>query len=274
MKIKKNRLIARLDIKGENLIKGVNFEGLRVIGSPNQYAKKYYNQGADELIFIDAVASLYGRNHLGNIIKSAAKDIFIPLTVGGGIRSLEDSLNVLKVGADKIAINSAAVKRPELISEISNTLGSQSVVLSVEAKKMKNNKWEVFTEGGRENSGIDVIEWIKRGEAYGAGEILLTSIDCDGIGKGLDLDLVKLATESVSIPVIASGGIGTIQHLYEAITQANTDAVAMGYALHYDKLTFGKIRNKLNSSEIDVREFKIATHRYDDDQLDQNNNKI
>ena len=255
MQIKKNRLIARLDIKGENLIKGINLEGLRVIGSPNEYAKKYYNQGADELIFLDTVASLYGRNHLGKIIKSAAQDIFIPITVGGGIRSLEDALNVLRVGADKIAINTAAVKRPELISEISNTLGSQSVVLSVEAKKIKNNKWEVFIENGRESSGVDVMEWIKRGEVYGAGEILLTSIDRDGTGKGFDLDLIKLATENVSIPVIASGGIGIIQDIYEAITLSNTDAIAMAYALHYDKINFNDVRNKLNSHKINVRNF-------------------
>ena len=255
MNIKKNRLIARLDVKGENLIKGINLEGLRVIGSPNEYAKKYYNQGADELIFIDTVASLYGRNHLSKIIESAAQDIFIPITVGGGIRSLEDALNVLRVGADKIAINTAAVKRPELISEISNTLGSQSVVLSVEAKKIKNNKWEVFIENGRESSGVDVMEWIKRGEVYGAGEILLTSIDRDGTGKGFDLDLIKLATENVSIPVIASGGIGIIQDIYEAITLSNTDAIAMAYALHYDKINFNEVRNKLHSHKINVRNF-------------------
>ena len=255
MNIKKNRLIARLDVKGENLIKGINLEGLRVIGSPNEYAKKYYNQGADELIFIDTVASLYGRNHLSKIIESAAQDIFIPITVGGGIRSLEDALNVLRVGADKIAINTAAVKRPELISEISNTLGSQSVVLSVEAKKIKNNKGEVFIENGRESSGVDVMEWIKRGEVYGAGEILLTSIDRDGTGKGFDLDLIKLATENVSIPVIASGGIGIIQDIYEAITLSNTDAIAMAYALHYDKINFNDVRNKLNSHKINVRNF-------------------
>ena len=257
MQIKKNRLIARLDIKGENLIKGINLEGLRVIGSPNEYAKKYYNQGADELIFIDTVASLYGRNHLGKIIKSAAQDTFIPITVGGGIRSLEDALNVLRVGADKIAINTAAVNRPELISEISNTLGSQSVVLSVEAKKIKDNKWEVYIENGRESSGVDVMEWIKRGEIYGAGEILLTSIDRDGTGRGFDLELIKLATESVTIPVIASGGIGTIQDVYKAITHANTDAIAMAYALHYDKTTFNEIRKKLNSYKMNVRNFNI-----------------
>ncbi|MDA8570256.1 imidazole glycerol phosphate synthase cyclase subunit [Candidatus Pelagibacter bacterium] len=257
MQIKKNRLIARLDIKGENLIKGINLEGLRVIGSPNEYAKKYYSQGADELIFIDTVASLYGRNHLGSIIKSAAQDIFIPITVGGGIRSLEDALNVLRVGADKIAVNTAAVNRPELISEISNTLGSQSVVLSVEAKKIKDNKWEVYIENGRESTGVNVMEWIKRGEICGAGEILLTSIDRDGTGRGFDLELIKLATESVTIPVIASGGIGTIQDVYKAITHANTDAIAMAYALHYDKTTFNEIRKKLNSYKMNVRNFNI-----------------
>lgn len=255
MNFKKIRLIARLDIKGENLIKGINFEGLRVIGSPSKYAKKYYAQGADELIFIDTVASLYGRNHLDKIIKLVAQDIFIPITVGGGIRSVEDAINILRVGADKIAINTAAVNRPEIISEISNTLGSQAVVLSVEAKKIKENKWEVFVENGRENTGIDVIDWIKKAEIYGAGEILMTSIDRDGTGNGLDLDLIKLATESVSIPVISSGGIGSAEDVCRAIKFANIDAIAMAYSLHYETTNLHKIRKQLHSHKMNVRNF-------------------
>ena len=253
--MKTKRIIPRLDIKGPNLVKGIHLEGLRVLGKPADFAEYYYENGADELMLMDVVASLYERNSLHDIILETAKNKFIPITVGGGIRSLEDALNVLRVGADKIAINTAAVNRPELISEISNTLGSQSVVLSVEAKKIKDNKWEVYIENGRESSGVDVMEWIKRGEIYGAGEILLTSIDRDGTGRGFDLDLIKLATESVSIPVIASGGIGTIQDIYKAITHANTDAIAMAYALHYDKTTFNEIRKKLNSYKINVRNF-------------------
>lgn len=255
MNNKKNRLIARLDIKSENLIKGINYEGLRVIGSPSEYAKKYYNQGADELIFIDTVASLYGRNHLEEIIKLVAEDIFIPITVGGGIRTLEDALKILRIGGDKVAINTAALNRPEIISEISNIIGSQSVVLSVQAKKKKDNKWEVFVENGRENTGIDVIDWIKKGEKIGAGEILITSIDRDGTGNGLDLELIKLATESVSIPVISSGGVGSFEDVYEAINYSNTDAIAIGYALHYEKTNFNEIREHLKFKKLNIRNF-------------------
>ena len=178
------RLIARLDIKGQNLIKGIHLEGLRVIGSPNEHALRYYQQGADELIYMDCVASLYGRNHLGDIVRSAAKDIFVPMTVGGGIRSVEDATQILRSGADKVAINTAAVKRPVLISEISYRFGSQCMVLSIEAKEVGSGCWEVYTDNGRERTGIDVIEWVKRGVNLGAGEVLLTSVDREGTRKG------------------------------------------------------------------------------------------
>jgi imidazole glycerol-phosphate synthase subunit HisF len=253
--VKRIRLIARLDIKGENLIKGIHLEGMRVIGSPNEYAHKYYNQGADELIFMDTVASLYGRNHLGDIIKSVAKDIFIPMTVGGGIRSIKDAIKILRLGADKVAVNTAAVTRPELISEISNALGSQAMVLSVEAKKIESNKWEVYTDNGRESTGIDVIEWLIKGEDLGAGEILLTSVDCEGTRKGFDLDLIKAATDSVSIPVIASGGMGKYQDLYDAVYNADADAIAMADILHYNRLTFDEIRKESTASGIIVRDY-------------------
>ncbi len=170
--MKKVRLIARLDIKGPNLIKGVHLEGLRVIGSPNEFALKYYEQGADELIYMDSVASLYGRNHLGEIIKDAAKNIFIPMTVGGGIRSIEDATEILRSGADKVAINTAAVADPILITKLAQKFGSQCVVLSIEAKRKSSDSWEVLTENGRERSGLDVVEWAKQGSNYGAGEIL------------------------------------------------------------------------------------------------------
>ena len=253
--MKRIRLIARLDIKGENLIKGIHLEGMRVIGSPNEYAHKYYNQGADELIFMDTVASLYGRNHLGDIIKSVAKDIFIPMTVGGGIRSIKDAIKILRLGADKVAVNTAAVTRPELISEISNALGSQAMVLSVEAKKIESNKWEVYTDNGRESTGIDVIEWLIKGEDLGAGEILLTSVDCEGTRKGFDLDLIKAATDSISIPVIASGGMGKYQDLYDAVYNADADAIAMADILHYNRLTFDEIRKESTASGIIVRDY-------------------
>lgn len=254
--MKKIRLIARLDIKGENLIKGIHLEGLRVIGTPSDYAHKYYHQGADELIFMDTVASLYGRNHLGDIIKSVAKDIFIPMTVGGGIRSVEDATAILRLGADKVAVNTAAVKQPQLISQISNVLGSQAMVLSIEAKKIKKNQWEVYTDNGRESSGIDVIEWISKGENLGAGEILLTSVDCEGTRKGFDLDLIKAATDAVSIPVIASGGMGKYQDLHDAVYDADADAIAMADILHYDRLTFDDIRKKSATSGIIVRNYE------------------
>jgi cyclase len=254
--VKRIRLIARLDIKGQNLIKGIHLEGLRVIGSPSKYAHKYYNQGADELIFMDTVASLYGRNHLADIIKSVAKDIFIPMTVGGGIRSLEDAIAILRLGADKVAVNTAAVTRPELISEISNALGSQAMVLSVEAKKIGKKKWEVYTDNGRESTGIDVIEWLVKGEGLGAGEVLLTSVDCEGTRKGFDLDLIKTATDSLSIPVIASGGMGKHKDLCDVVKIADADAIAMADILHFNRLTFDEIRKESTTSGITVRNYE------------------
>lgn len=254
--MKRIRLIARLDIKGENLIKGIHLEGLRVIGSPSEYAHKYYIQGADELIFMDTVASLYGRNHLGKIIKSVAKDIFIPMTVGGGIRSVEDAIAILRLGADKVAVNTAAVARPELISEISNALGSQAMVLSVEAKKIEKNKWEVYTDNGRESTGIDLIEWLVKGQHLGAGEVLLTSVDCEGTRKGFDLDLIQSATESLSIPVIASGGMGYYKDLCDAVNIADADAIAMADILHFNRLTFDEIRKETAAPGITVRNYE------------------
>jgi len=185
--MKNIRLIARLDIKGPNLIKGINLEGLRIIGSPNEYALRYYLQGADELIYMDCVASLYGRNHLSEIIKAAAHDIFVPITVGGGIRSVDDATKILRAGADKLAINTAAVATPGLITEISRRFGSQCMVLSIEAKQVGQDRWEVYTDNGRERTGLDVVEWAKLGVSMGAGEILLTSVDKEGTRKGFDV---------------------------------------------------------------------------------------
>ena len=254
--MKRIRLIARLDIKGKNLIKGIHLEGLRVIGSPSEYAHKYYHQGADELIFMDTVASLYGRNHLDEIIKSVAKDIFIPMTVGGGLRSVEDATAILRLGADKVAVNTAAVNRPKLISEISNVLGSQAMVLSVEAKKVKDNKWEVYTDNGRESTGIDVIEWVSEGKSLGAGEILLTSVDCEGTRKGFDIDLIKAVSDSVPIPIIASGGMGKYQDLYNAVYNADADAIAMADILHYNRSSFNEIRKESSALGLIVRDYE------------------
>nr|Q9RDX2.1 RecName: Full=Imidazole glycerol phosphate synthase subunit HisF; AltName: Full=IGP synthase cyclase subunit; AltName: Full=IGP synthase subunit HisF; AltName: Full=ImGP synthase subunit HisF; Short=IGPS subunit HisF [Legionella pneumophila]CAB65215.1 HisF protein [Legionella pneumophila] len=205
------RLIARLDIKGPNLIKGVHLEGLRVVGNPNEYAMAYYAQGADELIYMDTVASLYGRNNLSEIVKTTAENVFIPITVGGGIRSVDDAEQLLRCGADKVAINTAATKNPTLISDIARRFGSQCVVLSIEAKRTVNGRWEVMTDNGREHTGMDVVDWARNGEKFGAGEILLTSIDQEGTRKGFDLELVKQVSSMVSIPVIASGGMGKLE---------------------------------------------------------------
>lgn len=254
MSIKKNsiRLIARLDIKGENLIKGVHLEGLRVIGTPEQYAYEYYAQGADELIYMDIVASLYGRSNLLDIVRRTARDIFVPLTVGGGIRSVEDVTSLLRAGADKVAINTAAVNRPELIAEVSRKFGSQCMVLSIEAKKVDNNSWEVYTDCGRERSGLDVIEWVKKGIDLGAGEILLTSIDQEGTKKGFDLELLKAVDAISRVPIIISGGYGEAKHLLDA-ANSGANAIAFADAIHYGKTTFAELRSIAVHSGIEVR---------------------
>ena len=250
------RLIARLDIKGPNLIKGIHLEGLRVIGDPQIFAQKYYEAGADELIYIDTVASLYGRNNLTEIVKRAAKNVFIPMTVGGGVRSVDDVRSLLRAGADKVAINTAAVARPELITEVSKKFGSQCMVLSIEAKKIAAGKWEAFTDNGREHTHLDVLEWAKRGEQLGAGEILLTSVDQEGTKKGFDLELIKEISEAVSIPVIASGGMGNMQHLIDAVKVAKADAVAMADILHYNRMSLSEIRKQALEADLPVRKVR------------------
>ncbi len=249
----KVRLAARLDIKGPNLIKGVHLEGLRVIGDPQEYARKYYEQGADELIYIDTVASLYGRNNLAEIVAHAARYVFVPMTVGGGIRSVDDAARLLRAGADKVAVNTAATRRPKLITELAQRFGSQCVVLSVEAKRRRGGGWEAYTDNGREHTGLDVVEWVQEAEALGAGEILLTSVDQEGTAKGFDVALVRAVTEVVSVPVIASGGMGNVEDLIAVVREGRADAVAMAHVLHYDKLTIGKIRQEALRAGLDVR---------------------
>lgn len=251
--MRNTRLIARLDVKGPNLIKGVHLEGLRVIGAPNEYAHKYYLQGADELIYIDCVASLYGRNNLDDIVLKAAQDVFIPMTVGGGVRSIEDVTRLLRCGADKVAVNTAAVRNPQLVSDISRRFGSQCMVLSIEAKRVDPTRWEAFTDNGREETGLDVIDWVKQGVELGAGEILLTSVDQEGTRKGFDLDLIKAVTNEVSVPVIASGGMGTTEHLVEAVCQGGADAVAMADILHFRRSTIDEIRQGACAAGIHAR---------------------
>ena len=252
------RLIARLDIKGPNLIKGIHLEGLRVIGSPNEHALRYYLEGADELIYMDCVASLYGRNHLGDIVRAAAKDIFVPMTVGGGIRSVEDATEILRAGADKVAVNTAAVANPKLITAIAQRFGSQCMVLSIEAKQVGAENWEVYTDNGRERTGLDVIEWVKKGVAMGAGEILLTSVDREGTRKGFDIALVKAVSAEVAVPVIASGGMGKPEDLLEVVNEGGADAVAMADILHYKRAEIGDIRAGAESAGLGVRHYESA----------------
>jgi len=249
------RLIARLDIKGPNLIKGIHLEGLRVIGSPQEYALKYYLQGADELIYMDCVASLYGRNHLGEIISLAARDIFVPMTVGGGIRSVDDATQILRAGADKVAVNTAALANPGLIGGIAKRFGSQCTVLSVEAKQVGPERWEAYTDNGRERTGKDVVEWVCEGVALGAGEILLTSVDREGTRKGFDVPLIKAVTSVVSVPVIASGGMGTPDDLVNVVVEGGADAVAMADILHYNRVSLETVRETARRAGINVRRY-------------------
>lgn len=249
---KATRLIARLDVKGENLIKGIHLEGLRIIGNPQEYARKYYEQGADELIYLDIVASLYGRSKLVDIVRRAAQDIFVPLTVGGGVRSVDDVSELLRAGADKVAINTAAVKRPELINEVSRRYGSQCMVLSIEAKRQSHGGWEIYMDSGRESTGLDAVEWAKRGVKHGAGEILVTSIDAEGTRKGFDNQLVAAITAAVDVPVIASGGFGQASHLSD-VHAAGADAIAFADALHYNRFTMQELRALAHEKNIPVR---------------------
>ena len=246
------RIIARLDVKGPNLIKGVHLEGLRVIGAPQVYAKRYYEQGADELIYMDIVASLYGRSNLLEIVKQTAHDVFVPLTVGGGIRCLDDVTALLRAGADKVAINTAAVHRPKLIEEVSRKFGSQCMVLSIEAKRQSDETWEVYTECGREGSGISVIEWVREAVELGVGEILLTSIDQEGTRKGFDLRLLEAVHAVSKVPVIISGGYGQSDHIIGAI-EAGADAVAVADALHYDRTDMRTLHHIAQTTNVTVR---------------------
>lgn len=252
------RLIARLDIKGPNLIKGIHLEGLRVIGNPNEHALRYYEQGADELLYMDCVASLYGRNSLGNFVQAVARNVFVPMTVGGGIRTADDAINLLRSGADKVAVNTAAVANPGLISDIARRLGSQCMVLSVEAKQIGPERWEVYTENGRERTGMDVVEWVRKGVALGAGEVLLTSVDREGTRMGFDTDLVRAVTTEVSVPVIASGGMGKPEDLIEVVRKGHADAVAMADILHYGRSSIGEIRKVVKNAGIDVRRYETG----------------
>lgn len=228
------RLIPRLDIKGPNVVKGIHLEGLRVIGRPDKMARYYYEAGADELFFMDTVASLYERNSLGEIISKTASEIFIPLTVGGGMRTLHDMATALRAGADKVCLNTAAIKNPNIIKESSRTLGSSTIVVAIEAIREPDGSYLAYTDNGREYTGVDVFEWAKKVEELGAGEIVITSVDKEGTGEGFDLELIQRVSESASIPVIAHGGAGNHQHVIDAMQTGKADAVAIASVLHYE----------------------------------------
>ena len=228
------RIIPRLDIKGPNLVKGIHLEGLRVLGRPEDFARYYYQKGADELIYQDAVASLYGRNSLLDIIQKTASEIFIPLTVSGGLRSIDDIRSVLRAGADKVAINTAAVQNPNLIRESALAFGSSTIVVSIEAIKKDDGSYEAYVDYGRESTGVDAFEWAQKAVELGAGELLVTSIDQEGTGKGYDFKLTSHIAKEVSVPVIALGGAGKLEHISEVVKDGWADAVSLASMLHYD----------------------------------------
>jgi len=232
--MKNVRIIPRLDIKGPNLVKGIHLEGLRVLGSPEEFARYYYEAGADELIYQDVVASLYERNSLSDIISKAAKEIFIPLTVGGGIRTIEDINRALRAGADKVSINTAAINNPQFIREASLKFGSSTIVVAIEAIKEPDGTYLAYTDNAREHTGVDAIAWAKQAEELGAGEIVLTSVDREGTGEGFDLELTKAVASAVTIPVIAHGGAGSKEDIAEVIKKGKADAVTFASVIHYD----------------------------------------
>lgn len=230
------RVIARLDIKGPNLVKGIHLEGLRVLGRPERFARVYDEEGADELLYMDVVASLYRRNSLLDMVRRTAREIFIPLTVGGGLRTLDDIKAALRAGADKVSLNTAAIQKPELIKDAARRFGSSTIVISIEAIRKPDGSYEAFTDNGREKTGVNAIEWAVRAAELGAGELLVTSVDREGTGKGYDLELTRTIAEAVPIPVIACGGAGSVEHVSDVIAHGCADAVCVASVVHYDVL--------------------------------------
>ena len=245
------RVIPKLDIKGPNLVKGVHLEGLRVLVKPEDFARYYYSQGADELIFQDVVASLYGRNSLTEIISKTAKEIFIPLTVGGGIKTVGDISTILRSGADKVSINTAAVQNSKVVEDSSRKFGSQCIVVAIDAKR-KDDGWEIFTHGGRNPTGINALEFASKMEKCGAGELLVTSMDKDGTQSGYDIELMQKISSMVNIPVIASGGVGTLDHLVDGI-KSGASAVLAASIFHYGTYSVNEAKQYLASKDIPVR---------------------
>ena len=238
------RLIARLDIKGANVVKGIQMEGLRIVGKPAEMAKRYAEEGADEILYMDTVASLYGRNQLEALLEKTCEEVFVPITVGGGIASVSDARRLFNAGADKIAVNTAALKRPALINELADHFGSQAVVVSIEAKRTGNGLWTCYTDNGRCKSGMDVTRWVEDCVQRGAGEILITSVDRDGTRRGFDVELISAIAPNVSVPVTASGGCGSLGHLRSVLVDGKADAVAVASALHYGKVSFAAMREE------------------------------
>ena len=248
------RIIPCLDVKDGRVVKGVNFVNLIDAGDPVECAKIYEKAGADELVFLDITASSDGRSTVADMVERVAREVFIPFTVGGGIRTVEDFRAILNAGADKVAVNSAAIKRPELISEAAERFGRQCVVCAVDAKrKADDSGWEVYLNGGRVNTGIDALWWARRAEELGAGEILLTSMDCDGTRNGYDLELTAAVSKNADIPVIASGGAGTLEHFYDAFTEGAADAVLAASLFHFREIEIADLKRFLKGKQISVR---------------------
>ena len=244
----KFRVVARLDIKGPNLVKGIHLEGLRVLGDPGAFAKYYYDSGIDELFYMDVVASLYERNSLSDLVRNAAKEVFIPLTVGGGLRTLEDIRQVLRAGADKVCINTAAIKNPDFIKEASEVFGSSTIVVAIECIKQKTGQYLAFVDNGREETGVEVLGWAKKVEALGAGEIVLTFVDSEGTGEGLDFSFLKQVCDLVKIPVVAHGGVGRLSDPVSAY-KSGASAIAIASVLHYDVIENSKVPSRVDGLE-------------------------
>ncbi len=247
------RLVARLDVKGEHLIKAIQLEGLRKVGSPSIFAKRYYEEGIDEVLIMDAVASLYQRDHLLEVLRSVSSEVFVPITVGGGVRTISDFEALLQYGSDKVAFNSASLKTPNFLSECAHRFGSQAVVLSVEAKRLPDGEWEALFNCGRESSGRNVRQWVAQAVKLGAGEILVTSVDYEGTRSGFDCELIRMVASEVHVPVIASGGMGSVQHLLDLGSTSEVSGVAMADVLHYDRLTLSEIRDAAALIGLNVR---------------------
>lgn len=247
------RIIPCLDLKGGRVVKGTNFVGLRDAGDPVEAAIEYNKQGADELVLLDITASSDARNIMVDIVTRVARSIFIPFTVGGGIRTVDDFTAILRAGADKVSVNSAALKNPQIIADAAYKFGSQCVVVAMDAKRTEKGNWTLYLNGGRVDTGIDALEWAKKAESLGAGEILLTSMDCDGVKEGYDLELTRTISEAVNIPVIASGGAGKMEHFYDAFTDGKADAVLAASLFHFKEITIPELKDYLHGRGISVR---------------------